>query len=145
MRYENAAQFFELIKSKKRLSGEGATRKASYESNLSDISKEISDAVDGIATLDDVQMDAVNSIVRSAAKFWIETCSQRYRIVMVMPDDATDVLNLSRAPMTMKLLVQPGLNRMGNARGEELTKEETVSNLKLQLSEEYGKSKSGYK
>ena len=141
MRYENAGKCLQAITSKKPLSGESQRWRKSYEKNLSLICQTISDAVIGITTLDTVQMHAVNSIVSSAAKFWIETCSQRYRVFMDMPENSTDILSLSRRPpATMRLLVRPGLKRIGNSRGEELTREDVVSNLKLQLSEEYGKS-----
>lgn len=141
MRYEMAEKCLQAVSSKGQLSDQSRRWRSSYEDCKRDIAQEIAMSVRAITMLDELQMEAVDRIVNSTAMLWLEACSQRYRIMMVMPNQVANHLLADVAPKTMKLLIRPGLNRLGDANGEQLIEEETVAGLTCQLSEEYGKRK----
>lgn len=62
-----------------------------------------------------------------AARLWLDICSQRYRILVILPNSSGNVLKATKGGCkSLKLVVKPEIRRIGNSHGQELAKEEIV-------------------
>ena len=99
--------------------------KASYEATVISILNTIHQVLSRVATLELKDVEALEKLVRLAAKTWMELCSQPYRVMMILPPGSGDLLsspNPDERPL--KLIVSPELKRYGNMQGEDLMKGE---------------------
>jgi hypothetical protein len=69
----------------------------------------------------------LDELVGMAGMLWLELCSQRYRLRVVLPNDVEDVIMREiKAWGLIKLVFKPGLLRSGNVEGQNLSREDYV-------------------
>jgi hypothetical protein len=99
-----------------------------------DTLKEICDTLERVTTLDDEERSVLDGVLQLAAKLWLEVSSQRYRLFVIVPAEAKDVLRLERGDMnSLQLIIKPELQRFGNARGTDARQGHTISGWKKQI------------
>jgi len=102
-------------------------RKQGYDQSVATIVEEISQAVEKVATLGLKEQQVLNDLIRLAARLWLDICSQRYRILVVLPNSSGNVLKVTKGgSKSLKLVVKPEIRRIGNSHGQELAKEEII-------------------
>lgn len=101
--------------------------KDGYGHSLNEASREISRAIEKLCLVDENQQRAIHSLVSQAAKFWLDVGSQHYRVLVVMPSSTANPLQEAKPSYgQIQLIINPKLQRIGNAVGEALDKMETV-------------------
>jgi hypothetical protein len=108
--------------------------KKAYESALSNLKKELIETLGRFSKPDNRVAQAVDEISKQAASMWLDIGTQRYRIRVVMPESSlmSPVDKVKKAQEEyLDLVVTPELRRYGNAKGQDLDKEETVKGCKL--------------
>lgn len=138
-RSEEGQKCWEAITAKGGLTNYARRLSEGYENTITEIVEDIAQAVAIITAMDSKQRESAEKLVRSAAALWVELCSHKFRTVIIMPDEFKDHLASSRAPKTMKLLISPGLARIGDGLGNYLSKQTIVDGCELKLSDEYGR------
>jgi hypothetical protein len=84
-------------------------------------------AIEKVATLGLKERQVLNDLVRLAARLWLDICSQRCRILVVLPNSSGNVLKATKGGCpSLKLVVKPEIRRTGNSHGQDPTKEEIV-------------------
>lgn len=101
--------------------------KDGYSQSLTEASRDISRAIEKLCLVDESQQRAIQSLVSQAAKFWLDVGSQHYRVLVVMPSSTGNPLQEAKPGYgQIRLIINPKLQRIGNAVGEALDKVETV-------------------
>ncbi|CAI6331926.1 unnamed protein product [Periconia digitata] len=130
-RYETAKKFLEAFQAGENASQQDIARNKRLEESLMLISEDIAGAIRRISSVEAHIERNLLDLVKLCGQLWLEVCSQRYRVNMVLPTDAQDLLI---APFEgigkLKLVIKPELRRTGNSQGLELSKEEVISGWK---------------
>lgn len=127
-RYESAKRFLKAVDSSSKPSPIERDTKTSFDDSVLRITDELKTTLGKVAQLDDREKKGLESIVRLCARTWLECCSQRYRLLVVLPDGVNDLMSLSgRDVRAVKLLVQPHIKRFGTSQGEDLARGEAVT------------------
>jgi len=105
--------------------------KESFERSVTAVMNSISRALERVAIVQAKERRSLETIVRLAAKIWLESCSQRYRLVVVLSHGSGDILSsTSSFDGTLRLIVRPDLKRYGDSQGKHLTRGEPVAGWK---------------
>lgn len=127
-RYENAQSFLTAIDPLAKTSTETLGVKESFESAVSEALEALHRALEKVISLGSRDRKILESMVRLCAKIWLECCSQRYRLLVIVPDGKEDFLTSPRREArSLKLIARPELKRYGNSQGEELSSSESVT------------------
>ncbi|KAH8685430.1 hypothetical protein BGZ60DRAFT_425926 [Tricladium varicosporioides] len=98
-----------------------------YYKALEDIRNDIMQELGKVSTEISCYEDQVETLLREAAKFWLEVGQQRCRMFLAMSESGTEPAQTRLNHCgTLNLVVMPQLRRMGNAFGEQLDKDELV-------------------
>jgi ribosomal protein L17 len=109
--------------------------KPKYESVIALTMKNMARNLEKVALLQDREYKALYKIVRCCAELWLECCSQRHRIIVVLASRNEDVLGISEGNTRLvKLVLKPALRKPGNAQGGNLMNEEVVVGWKSEAS-----------
>jgi len=80
-------------------------------------------------SLDQRQHKKLHALVTDAANNWLKICSQRYRILVVLPYTKVNFFkSKKREPSSIRLVKKPEVRRIGNSNGKELGKQEAIAN-----------------
>ncbi|KAF2733042.1 hypothetical protein EJ04DRAFT_296406 [Polyplosphaeria fusca] len=135
-RYEKAKAFLESLR-KGNVTEEDIRRRTAFNRRTADVVHEISVAVGKVAPLGFKEQQKLKELVDMAGKLWLETCCQRFRIIVWVPPESEDSLTkLTYSHTSLTLCVRPALRRFGNAQGVDLDREDIVGNWQ-QVSEPY--------
>jgi hypothetical protein len=108
--------------------------KESFEESIASAVRVICRALDRVATVQDKDRKTSESIVRLAAKTWLESCSQRYRLIVTVPHGSGDILSNSGSHEgSLRLIVRPELTRYGDSQGKDLMRGEPLAGWKGQV------------
>ncbi|KAJ8111357.1 hypothetical protein OPT61_g6032 [Boeremia exigua] len=130
-RSEQAREFLSAIEPSTKTTPENAGLKISHENAVSAALKELRGALGRVMILSDRDQKILDNIVRLCAKTWLECCSQKYRLIMVLPDGIAHLLlHPEKEARPIRLLVKPDIKRFGTSQGEGLTTGEAVTGWK---------------
>lgn len=130
-RYEQARIFLTAIEPSAKSSPDNQNLKYSHEIAVERARNELNYALGRVAYLAERDRKILDNIVRLCAKIWLECCSQRYRILVTLPDGLDDLLMLPRRDThTLRLLVKPDIKRFGTSQGGDITTGESVTGWK---------------
>jgi hypothetical protein len=130
-RYETIKLCSEAVERSALGSEEKQRRKKCYNDSVTVTVEEISQSIGKICFLDESSKDCIKSIVRGAARLWLELGCQHCRFLIVVSDTARNELDGSdKGREVVDLIVQPKVLRVGNSRGERLEKDEVVRGCK---------------
>lgn len=105
--------------------------KESFERSVTAVVNSIIRALERVAAVQAKDRRGLETVVRLAGKIWLESCSQRYRLVVVLSHGSGDILSLPGAFQgALKLIVRPDLKRYGDSQGKHLTRGEPVAGWK---------------
>jgi hypothetical protein len=94
----------------------------------------ISNTLAKVTTLDREEKHALDGILQIAAKLWLEVCSQRYRLFVIIPNGNMDVLRHVRKDTgELRLVVKPGLQRFGNSKGTDMNQGEWLAGWRSEV------------
>jgi len=106
-----------------------AKLKKGFKSSLDALKKELTSTLGEFSNLDKSSVQAVESIIKKAAKMWLEFGMQRCRILVVVQGSnlksAEERIQRARGD-TLKIVVLPELKRFGNWKGQDVHIEDTV-------------------
>jgi hypothetical protein len=91
--------------------------------------QELTSTLGEISNLDKSNVQAAGSIIKKAAKMWLEFGMQRCRILVIVQGSNLGSVEerIQRArEATLELVVVPELKRFGNSKGQDVHIEETV-------------------
>jgi hypothetical protein len=135
VRHETAKEFLRVLESS--ASNDGL--KKGFEESVEDAVKAACGALEKVAKVHDKTQSGIENIVRLAAKTWLESCSQKYRLMVILPDGSDDILSGEHSDSRpIKLVVRPELRRYGDSQGKALMRGEPLASWKGQT-EQYGK------
>jgi len=130
-RYEQARAFLSVIEPSSKPSPDIRKLKSSYESAVAAAKDDLYRAIGRVAYLTERDQKILDNIVRLCSQIWLECCSQRYRLIMIMPDGLANPLSDSRREVrTLRLLVKPDIKRFGTSQGDDLATGEAVTGWK---------------
>lgn len=126
-RYETAKAFLDTIESS---TNEGGC-KDSFEESIANAVSAMTRELEKVASLKIREEKSLESIVRLAAKTWLESCSQRYRLVVITTHGSGDILSYGTPqPSGLKLIIRPDLKRYGDSQGKDLMRGEPLAGWK---------------
>jgi hypothetical protein len=105
--------------------------KSSFEDSIIAAMTATCHALRKVARIQEDHRKSLQSILRLAAKTWLEVCSQRYRLIVLLPDGFGDILSskpTDESPFT--LIVKPDLKRYGDSQGSGLMRGELLGGWK---------------
>jgi hypothetical protein len=87
-----------------------------------------------VATIQAKDRKSLESIVRLAGRVWLESCSQRYRLIVILPHGSGDILSyVASNHDSLELVVRPDLKRYGDSQGKGLMRGEPLASWKAQI------------
>lgn len=117
--------------------------KMEYEASLQATTEEISGELEKVAGVQPGEKQRMATLVKKAAKLWLEVGQQRYRMFLLMSDTGDEPARSDPAALgkdhSMSLVVIPELRRIGNAHGERLEMSELVMGCKGKFSVFHGR------
>jgi hypothetical protein len=123
-RYETIRRCKEEIQQRK---GAIQKRREAFEQTLAIIFADIAHTVERVASLGLKESDLLKKLIKTAADSWLEICSQRYRVLVVLPSSNGNVFKAGqRRSGALRLIAKPEIRRIGNAQGQELGKGEVT-------------------
>ena len=127
MRYDTVSQCREALQQSSP-TGTNRHRKECFEQWLNDAVEDISKTIARVTSIGISEQGYVKNLLESAANNWLEICSQRYRVVVILPNENGNILRSDwrRTGNTLDLIARPQLRRAGNAQGQELEREEII-------------------
>lgn len=124
MRYEVIKERREGLKTR---NPESQKQNKCFEQSLQSTVTDLARRIQKVATLAGREQELLKEIVQKAAELWLETCCQRYRIVIVLPSANGNIFGFSKVKSSiLKLIGKPEVRRIGNAQGTEFDNEETA-------------------
>ncbi|KAF2201017.1 hypothetical protein GQ43DRAFT_463500 [Delitschia confertaspora ATCC 74209] len=110
----------------------GSNVKRCSDQTLSTVTDQVLNAVKRVTTTGPKEVEDLRKLVNTAAKLWLEVCSQRYRILVVLPNSTGNIFDREqkRDNRALKVIVKPELRRIGNSQGQELSKQEAIGKWK---------------
>ncbi|KAF2827327.1 hypothetical protein CC86DRAFT_466119 [Ophiobolus disseminans] len=125
-RFENAKAYTNAVGSTT-----NSSVRESFERSVTAIMNSIIRATERVATIQANDHRVLETVVRLAGKIWLESCSQRYRVVVVVSHGSGDILSLpGEFEGTLRLVVRPEVKRYGDSQGKHLTRGEPVAGWK---------------
>ena len=103
--------------------------KKGFKTSLTALTQELKSALEEVSNLDESSVQAAGSIIKKAAKMWLEFGMQRCRILVIVQGSNLKSAEerIQRAQeATLKLVGVPKLKRFGNSKGQDVHIEETV-------------------
>ena len=123
-RWETVTQCIEALQQ-----GSDRKLKASFDKTIAETVDEICQTLERVMSLEERQYKKLHSLVTDAANNWLTICSQRYRILVVLPHSKGNLFKAKqREPSSIKLVKKPEVRRIGNSNGKELGKQESIAN-----------------
>ena len=130
-RYERARTFLAAIEPSSKTTPADRKLKSSHESAVTEAKTDLHRALGRVAYLAERDQKILDNIVRLCAKIWLECCSQRYRLIMILPDGIANLLSSPKREIRpLKLLVKPYIKRFGTSQGDDLAAGEAVTGWK---------------
>lgn len=109
----------------------------SFERSVNAVVNSIIRALERVTMLHADNRGSLETMVHLAAKIWLESCSQRYRLIVVLSNGSGDILSSTgTVDMPLRLIIRPDLKRYGDSQGKHLTRGEPVAGWKS-LTETY--------
>lgn len=109
-----------------------------FKDSLNALKQELTSTLGEVSTLDKSSAQAVESIIRKAAKMWLEFGMQRCRIFVTVQGSnlksAGERIQRAREA-TLELVVVPELKRFGNSKGQDVHIEEIVGDCNGEIVE----------
>ncbi|KAH7085512.1 hypothetical protein BKA63DRAFT_19165 [Paraphoma chrysanthemicola] len=133
-RFEAAKAFLDAIDP----SAGDSVAKKSFEVSIIATMDAICRSLVQVATVQAKDRKRLEGVVRSAAKIWLESCSQRYRLIVVLPEGSSRILTsafIDDDPLS--LVVRPDVKRYGDSHGKDLMRGEPLAGWKS-FTENYG-------
>lgn len=128
-RYESAKAFLDAIESPGNNRG-----KDGYEDSVITILNTMCRALNRVTTVERKHSKILEGILRLATKVWLELCSQRYRLVVIILEGSDSLLtSMSANSGSLSLILRPDLKRYGDSHGSDLTRGEAVSGWRGQV------------
>ncbi|OAL46068.1 hypothetical protein IQ07DRAFT_634948 [Pyrenochaeta sp. DS3sAY3a] len=128
-RYESAKAFLDAIDSPGNNRG-----KDGYEDSVITILNTMCRALNRVTTVERKHTKILEGILRLSTKVWLELCSQRYRLVVIILDGSDSLLtSMSANTGSLSLVLRPDLKRYGDSHGSDLTRGEAVSGWRGQV------------
>ncbi|KAF2827324.1 hypothetical protein CC86DRAFT_439794 [Ophiobolus disseminans] len=107
--------------------GRGVQLRMNYEKIVACTANAIAQPIEKVAVLKGNHYEALQNIVRITVKLWLECCSQRYRLMVLLEDGIVDALASPQcSPPSVKLVFKPQLRKFGNAQGERMELEDSI-------------------
>ena len=109
-----------------------------FKASLNALKQELTSTLGEVSTLDKSSAQAAESIIRKAAKMWLEFGMQRCRILVIVQGSNLKSAGerIQRAQeATLKLVGVPELKRFGNSKGQDVHIEETVGDCNGEIVE----------
>lgn len=127
MRYNTIKQWREALQ-QSNPTGANGLRKDDFEHSLNTTVSDISEAIARVASVSVNEQEHLKNFVKIAADDWLEICSQRYRVLVVLPNGDGNILKSGwkKSGTVLKLIARPEVRRIGVAQGEELGREEVI-------------------
>jgi hypothetical protein len=126
-RFENAKAFMDAVEPSAMHSG----LKDSFEDAIAGTVSTICREIEKVATAQAKDEKLLESIVRLAAKTWLESCSQRYRLVVIVSQGSGNMLSYcTPRDDSIRLVVRPDLMRYGDSQGKDLMRGESLAGWK---------------
>ncbi|KAJ4365714.1 hypothetical protein N0V83_008334 [Neocucurbitaria cava] len=126
-RYESAKAFLGAIEP----SAPQGRLKEGYEEAVKTAVSAICRALDKVAIVEAREQKILEGILRLSAKIWLEFCSQRYRLMVVMSKGSGDILtSMGSATGSLSLIVRPDLKRYGDSQGRDLERASQIRELR---------------
>jgi hypothetical protein len=108
--------------------------KASFEASVTSVTDAICLALLKVVTVQEKDRKNLENVVRLAGKIWLESCSQRYRLIVVLQHGSGDILSrMSADEDNLKLVIRPDLKRYGDSHGKGLMRGEPLAGWKGQV------------
>jgi len=112
-------------------SSSGSSVNESFERSVRAVVNTIVRTLDRVAIVQAESRVSLETMVHLAAKIWLESCSQRYRIIVVISNGSGDVLSSTdEVDAPLRLVIRPDLKRYGDSQGKHLTRGEPVAGWK---------------
>ncbi|CAO2656250.1 Nn.00g050530.m01.CDS01 [Neocucurbitaria sp. VM-36] len=126
-RYESAKAFLGAIEP----SATKGRLRVGYEEAIKTAVNAVCRALEKVAIVEARERKILEGILRLSAKIWLEFCSQRYRLMVVLSKGSGDILtSMGTDNRTLSLIVRPDLKRYGDSQGRELERGESVTGWK---------------
>jgi hypothetical protein len=106
-----------------------ARLKKGFKTSLDALTQELTSTLGEVSNLDESSVQAAGSIIKKAAKMWLEFGMQRCRILVIVRGSNLKSAEerIQRAQeATLKLVLVPELKRFGNSKGQDVHVAETV-------------------
>ncbi|QDS73016.1 hypothetical protein FKW77_009125 [Venturia effusa] len=109
----------------------GYRLREAYHNSLANLANEMAKVVGTVSPVDDNALGDMKEIANSAARFWLELGSQRFRVFVAVPDRILRSMQGSSGRGAQRglveLVIRPELRRAGNSLGGGLGREEVIS------------------
>ena len=126
-RFETAKVFMDAMEP----SAGHSRLKSSFEASLTSLMDAICRDLLKVATIQSRDRTSLESILRLAGKIWLESCSQRYRLIVILPPGSGNILSyMGTDDNTLRLVVRPDLKRYGDSQGKGLMRGESLAGWK---------------
>lgn len=108
--------------------------KDGYEDSVITVLNAMCHTLNRVTTVERKHSRILEGILRLSAKVWLELCSQRYRLVMIISDESDNFLtSMSAGSRPANLILRPELKRYGDMHGSDLTLGEAVDGWRGQV------------
>lgn len=107
-----------------------AKLKKDFQASIERVKKELTTAVGALVALSQADTQALEKMSLRAARIWLEFGLQRFRVLVLVQGDKVTSVNEKIKRVEghgLELVLAPKLERFGNAKGEDLEEEETIS------------------
>lgn len=109
----------------------GYRLREAYHKSLTNLANEMAKVIGTVSAVDSIVQKDIRETASSAAKFWLELGTQRFRVLVTIPDQ---ILRSIQGPHgramqrgQIELVIRPELRRAGNSLGSGLELEEVIS------------------
>ena len=127
-RYENAKFFLTALDSSEPMSVNTQTILHSYHHARAVVLAFVCNTISRVTIPDPRERNALDELLQLAARLWLDACSQRFRLFVVLPESRADVLRLPKSELNcLQLVIKPELQRFGNLRGDDICKGESLT------------------
>jgi hypothetical protein len=111
-----------------------STLKSSFEASVTNAMDVICHTLLKVTSIRAEDRKSLDSIIRLAGRVWLGSCSQRYRLIVILPHGSGDILSyVASNHNNLKLVVRPDLKRYGDSQGKGLMRGEPLASWKAQI------------
>jgi hypothetical protein len=108
--------------------------KSSFEASVANVMDVICQTLQKVTTIQTKDLKSLEQIILLAGRVWVESCSQRYRLIMILPHGSGDIMQyVASNHDTLQLVVRPDLKRYGDSQGKGLMRGEPLAGWKAQI------------